>query len=142
MLYNLILGFDDQPVFNNGLSQSSANIDTLTQVIKAGSETHLTRGLPVAYGIQVRPLSTSLGIPRMRKTYPMKGQIEIASLDGHASFQLGDSGSAVFTVKQDRTLECIGMAIGYTTYNSVIVTPIQSILDALAPGVRLKTFPN
>jgi len=110
-------------------------------VVKFGSETHLTSGYLIADGTQVRPTATNLGLP-VGGTFTTKNQIEVASLDGHnVFFQPGDPGSAVFTRREDGSLECIGMAIGMTSNLSAVVTPINAILKELGPDITLAKFP-
>jgi hypothetical protein len=55
-------------------------------------------------------------------------QLEIA---GGEFAKKGDSGSLVFCKGMSEDFECIGMVEGGTSYNTCIVSPIQSILAAL-----------
>jgi len=69
----------------------------------------------------------------------MKSQLEIKKTDALQPFnEKGDSGSAVFAVNEDKSLECIGMAIGCMSNRNAVVTPIKDILTTLGPGVELK----
>ncbi|XP_061162380.1 uncharacterized protein LOC133171608 [Saccostrea echinata] len=65
-------------------------------------------------------------------TFLMYNQVAI---DSHCSlgpfFKIGDSGSLVFLPQEDGTLDCIGMAIGCTSYGTCIMTPIEDVLDNL-----------
>ncbi|KAK3104608.1 hypothetical protein FSP39_006050 [Pinctada imbricata] len=62
----------------------------------------------------------------------MKGQYEVESGSIHNPFFItGDSGSAVFQKEIDGKLVCIGIAIGKTSYDTTVVTPIGAVLDAL-----------
>jgi len=101
----------------------------------------LTRGRLDADGIQVRSMDTTLGLPAGNR-HCMKNQMEVKRIDFQKDlFQLGDSGSAVFTMRDDGSLECIGMAIGFISNGSAVVTPINAILGKFGPNITLANFP-
>ena len=85
-------------------------------------------------------------------SFVMFGQAEIESHTySNPFFDKGDSGAMVFCVDDaDRDiLKCIGLAIGHTSYDTCIMTPIKHILKSLnnlldpkkeRPPLTFKTF--
>ncbi|XP_061193685.1 uncharacterized protein LOC133201909 [Saccostrea echinata] len=104
-------------------------------VVKYGATTGLTLGCLFNECMHVRINSDNLNLsdilgssdPRHVTVY---NQMEIESLRGQF-FDLGDSGSFVFCINQDEILSCIGMAIGYTSRGTCLVTPIENVLKSL-----------
>ena len=49
-------------------------------------------------------------------------------------FLPGDSGALVYTFSNSRekSFKCVGMAVGFTSYGSCIITPIDSVLEAIS----------
>jgi len=142
-LFSTDTGFSSNtfPEFNTGWFKDPFQLNTATSVIvKFGSKTHMTRGLLTVKGVQVKPMEVHFGHPRLQMPYTFINQMQVEGLGHQAFFQSGDSGSAVFLVKEDRSLECIGIAIGCTSNYDAIVTPIRPILEALGPNLNLKKF--
>ncbi|KAK3083038.1 hypothetical protein FSP39_012337 [Pinctada imbricata] len=102
-------------------------------VLKSGSTTGLTRSNFKLDGTEVRIFEEGnlLGM-KDRRPIVMKGQYEILpGSEQNPFFIPGDSGSAVFLREPDKSLVCIGIAFGKTTYNTTLVTPIGAVLDSL-----------
>ncbi|XP_062588700.1 uncharacterized protein LOC134250360 [Saccostrea cucullata] len=104
-------------------------------VVKYGVTTGLTLGCLFNECMHVRINSDNLTLPDiLGSTNPRNitvyNQMEIEGLRGQF-FDLGDSGSFVFCINQDETLSCIGMAIGYTSRGTCLVTPIENVLKSL-----------
>ncbi|XP_021359652.1 uncharacterized protein LOC110454473 [Mizuhopecten yessoensis] len=143
-------GFDELPEYNNGAMLTVEDVNGLgsTQnVVKFGSKTDVTRGALSVFGVNVRPLSTVLGLPNGVGDVEMKDQYQVIGIHPSANFlEKGDSGSGVFCKDINGVLHCIGMAIGSANvcdyqYRAGVVTPIEAVLQALGPNITLATFP-
>ncbi|XP_021370097.1 uncharacterized protein LOC110461117 [Mizuhopecten yessoensis] len=143
-------GFNEMPEYNNGAMLTVAGVNGLgsTQnVVKFGSKTDVTRGALSVFGVNVRPLSTALGLPSGVGDVEMKDQYQVIGIHPSANFfEKGDSGSGVFCKDLHGVLHCIGMAIGSANvsnyqYRAGVVTPIEAVLQALGPNITLATFP-
>lgn len=104
-------------------------------VVKCGSVTGLTHGLLALDGGIFRLENRELRLPGLRgqlfqKRIIMYRQYLVESINNLQFFDLGDSGSLVFMLDDDKSLKCIGMAVGMTTHGGCIVTPIEAILEA------------
>ncbi|OWF47909.1 hypothetical protein KP79_PYT22574 [Mizuhopecten yessoensis] len=137
-------GFKHLPEYNDGSRvldfQESG---TSNMVVQFGSETHLSKGFLKEDGIQVRPLTTVLGLPQSKDIFRMSGQYEVEGLRSMPNlFMPGDSGAAVFMLN-GTSLHCIGMAIGSTSTGNAVVTPIAALLDAVRANadIDLSVFP-
>ena len=95
------------------------------------------------WGTDVRAESRKMMLPDKREV-EFFNQIEIASVKGCTRFfDAGDSGSLVFMPRDDGPeLYCIGLAIGWTSYHSCIVTPIENVFDKLGLPVKFMDFSN
>ncbi|XP_062578316.1 uncharacterized protein LOC134240240 [Saccostrea cucullata] len=109
----------------------------LDSVIKYGSKTGFTIGNLYFNGSHIRFVDDIGELPDKTPVH-MCNQIEIQSLPHGTFFEPGDSGSFVFCINPDKTLSCIGMAIGSTTKGSCFVTPMTRILDSFGLPHRLK----
>ncbi|XP_062578852.1 uncharacterized protein LOC134240788 [Saccostrea cucullata] len=125
---------DPYPIHNVG----SRFPDRLDSVIKYGSQSGFTIGNLYFDGAHIRFLNESLGLPDQINIVSMYNQIEIQSLPHGAFFEVGDSGAFVFCINPDKTLSCLGMAIGLTTRGSCLVTPMVRILDSFGLPHTLK----
>ncbi|KAK3087783.1 hypothetical protein FSP39_010531, partial [Pinctada imbricata] len=109
-------------------------VDLEKPLLKSGTSSGLTRSLFRLSGTQVRIFDDGvwLGIQGLEPIV-MKGQYEVESGSIHNPFFItGDSGSAVFMKDPaDGKLACIGIAIGKTSYDTTVVTPIGAVLDGL-----------
>lgn len=125
---------DAYPNYANGkVRRDIRETDLDLPVIKSGSTTGLTRSYFKLDGAEVR-ICNEGNILGMKDAEPivMKGQYEIVAGTKHSPFFIpGDSGSAVFLREPDQSLVCIGIAIGITSYDTTVVTPIGSVLDSL-----------
>lgn len=138
--YAFFSGFDseERPTFDNAyIKERIDEKDVKKTIIKFGCKTGLTRGAFRLKGCSVRIAEQT---PFNSPNVVMKNQYEILSIGPTNFFQPGDSGSAVFLVDDNNQLHCIGIAIGCTSYNSAIVTPIVPVLNALGLPKRLKSF--
>lgn len=104
-------------------------------VVKCGSVTGLTHGLLALDGGIFRLENGELRLPGLlgqlcQKRIIMYRQYLVESINNLQFFNLGDSGSLVFMHDDDKSLKCIGMAVGMTTHGGCIVTPIEAILKA------------
>ncbi|XP_056007394.1 uncharacterized protein LOC125666144 isoform X4 [Ostrea edulis] len=126
---------DPDPVFK--VSGSIPN--KLDSVVKYGAVTGFTIGNLYHSPVHVRFVQENLNLPGNLHSAVMCDQIEIQNLPQGQFFKVGDSGSFVFCINPDKTLSCLGMAVGLSTRESCLVTPIGRILDNLCPGARLKS---
>ncbi|XP_056007396.1 uncharacterized protein LOC125665437 isoform X2 [Ostrea edulis] len=113
----------------------------LDSVVKYGAVTGFTIGNLYHSHAHVRFVQESLKLPGDLHCAVMCDQIEIQNLPHGQFFVCGDSGSFVFCINPDKTLSCLGMAVGVSTRESCLVTPIDRILDNLrsvCPSPRLK----
>lgn len=101
-------------------------------VVKCGSVTGLTHGLLALDGGIFRLENRELRLPGLRGQLSQERIIMylVESINNLPFFYLGDSGSLVFMHDDDKSLKCIGMAVGMTTHGGCIVTPIEAILKA------------
>ncbi|OWF36758.1 uncharacterized protein LOC110441179 [Mizuhopecten yessoensis] len=136
-------GFMELPEYNTGSIDFDARISLSSPVFKFGSRTHLTRGVLVHFGIEVRPLSCTMQTSSKAGNVWIKNQYEVLGLEGQSFFEPGDSGAAVFSHSPfDRSLCCIGIAIGSLSNGSAIVTPIGAVLKALGEHhCEMASFP-
>ncbi|XP_062596547.1 uncharacterized protein LOC134257998, partial [Saccostrea cucullata] len=138
-------GFDPNisPVFTGEVVNipdtivSSRIPEKMDSVIKYGSKTGFTIGSLYYNGAHIRFVDDTGELPDKTPVH-MCNQIEIQSLPHGMFFEPGDSGSFVFCINPDKTLSCIGMAIGSTTKGSCFVTPMTRILDSFGLPHRLK----
>ena len=103
------------------------------QVIKFGSETGLTQGVIAMWGTDIRSDNQDMELPNKKEKIGFFNQIEIGSLQYHSSFfDAGDSGSLVF-IKYGKgpEVKCIGLAVGWTSYHSCLVTPIEDVFKKI-----------
>ncbi|XP_056007785.1 uncharacterized protein LOC125666670 isoform X2 [Ostrea edulis] len=112
--------------------------DKLDSVVKYGAVTGFTIGNLYHSPVHVRFVQESLNLPGNLHSAIMCDQIEIRNLPHGQFFVCGDSGSFVFCINPDKTLSCLGMAVGLTSRESCLVTPIGRILENICPGARLK----
>ncbi|XP_060081145.1 uncharacterized protein LOC132560497 [Ylistrum balloti] len=142
-------GFDELPEYNSGsIQRDLTHFGTTHIVFKFGSESDITKGTLDVCGVDVRPLSIIMGLPRCSGQVQMNDQYQVFGANPTMTFsQLGDSGSAVFmkTTGTDQ-LTCIGMVIGNAymganPFPATVVTPIGAILDALGQDYSIASFP-
>lgn len=102
-------------------------------VVKCGAVTGLTHGHLALDGSIFRMENQEMQMPgiaaQRSPRIVMYRQYLVEPLANHSFFEMGDSGSLVF-MHEGRSLKCIGMAIGNTSYGGCIVTPIEAILEA------------
>ncbi|XP_033730004.1 uncharacterized protein LOC117319280 [Pecten maximus] len=141
-------GFEELPEYNSGyVLKDLKNVCTTHIVYKFGSSSDVTKGQLEVNGINVRPLTTTLGLPRCTERIEMKNQYGVRGTQTPMSFFIGgDSGSSVFMKSEKGDLVLIGMAIGnaYVDTNPfplAVVTPIGAILNALGPQYSIASFP-
>ncbi|XP_056007405.1 uncharacterized protein LOC125666233 [Ostrea edulis] len=125
---------DSDPVFY--VSEKSSNESD--SVVKYGAVTGFTIGNLYSNRVHARFVQESLNLPGNLHYAVMCDQIEIQNLPQGQFFKVGDSGSFVFCINPDKTLSCLGMAVGLSTRNSCLVTPIGRILENICPRARLK----
>ncbi|XP_062570146.1 uncharacterized protein LOC134232216 [Saccostrea cucullata] len=130
----LTAGFDPNkpPVFNGKAVLDEDLLQSkiprkLGSVVKYGSTTGFTIGNLYPNEVHINFVSENGDLPDKTQSV-MYHQIEIQSLPHGTFFKPGDSGSFVFCINQDKTLSCLGMAIGSTTKGSCLVTPMVRIL--------------
>lgn len=131
-----VVDFKDLPLFEGSVITDPLFIDTDARIVKFGMTTHVTRGILNSNGTVVR---SNIGGLRSanHSSYvsTFQNQYEVGSISTcPIFFQGGDSGSGVFQVEKrgdKEILHLIGLAIGFTSYFSAIVTPIKDIMDAL-----------
>ena len=124
----------------NPLNFSKGKIMTLKDVIanrrndliKVGSKTGVTRGSLYLTDSFFRHKNIDM-VTKSGETLTFFKQMEVAVF-----FQPGDSGALVFMPLKDNELHCMGLAIGYTSYSSCIVTPIQPVFEKL--GLNPQSF--
>ena len=117
-------------------------------VIKYGNVSKLTAGHLHLSGLHVRSVNEELGITECSggmectKKFKMFYQQEIKSSSSYPFFEAGDSGALVFMLNdpEGNDLHCIGIAIGVTSYQSCIMTPIDAVLSKLQLPGNLKSF--
>ena len=117
-------------------------------VLKCGAKTGVTRGSIKLDGIQVK--NHDVRFSKNGKPFTsdahfqiIEGQYEISSNSESTFIGAGDSGASVYVKGRFGELYCIGIAIGYTSYGSAIVTPIFPILKKFGLNTRyLKKFPE
>ncbi|OWF34494.1 uncharacterized protein LOC110445016 [Mizuhopecten yessoensis] len=142
-------GFGELPEYNSGSVQTDLqHFCTTHTVVKFGSSSDVTRGTLNVCGVDVRPMTTPLGLPRGTGQVQMINQYQVCGSNPSMTFFLnGDSGSAVFMrTPGTNDMHLIGMAIGYTyvgtnPFPAAVVTPIDAILRALGPQYRIASFP-
>ncbi|XP_062610410.1 uncharacterized protein LOC134272176 [Saccostrea cucullata] len=117
---------DPDPVFK----VISKITDKSDSVVKYGSKTRFTIGNLYFNGAHIRFVDDTGNLPD-NTVAVMCNQIEIQSLPHGTFFEPGDSGAFVFCINPDKTLSCLGMAIGSTTKGSCFVTPMTRILILL-----------
>ena len=96
------------------------------------------------WGTDIRAESRQMMLPDCEKV-EFFNQIEVASIQGYTQFfDAGDSGSLVFMPRDDHgpELYCIGLAIGWTSYHSCIVTPIENVFEKLGLPAKFMDFSN
>lgn len=108
-------------------------------VYKFGGVTGLTRGRLYTEGLLIRQeLGGTDDASVCQDNVTFFNQIEVTPIPGSEDkfFQAGDSGALVHIYNDSRQGEslCVGMAIGYTSYGSCIVTPAGRVLSALECG--------
>lgn len=106
---------------------------------KFGGVTGLTKGRLYTEGLLVhQELSGTADVSVRQDNITFFNQIEVTLVPGSGDkfFQAGDSGALVYIDNNSRQGEslCVGMAIGYTSYGSCIVTPAGRVLSALECG--------
>jgi hypothetical protein len=107
--------------------------------VKYGVTTGLTIGNLYHSGVHVRFIDHDMKLPDSSRSAIMCDQIEIQNFPQGQFFECGDSGSFVFCINPDKTLSCLGMAVGFTLpHKTCLVTPIGRILNSLCPGARLR----
>ncbi|KAJ8316594.1 hypothetical protein KUTeg_005856 [Tegillarca granosa] len=129
--------FKELPIFEGSVIKDPLKIDTDARIVKFGMASHATRGILNSNGTVVR--SNIAGLRSTNQTSfvsTFQNQFEVGSISTCPStfFQGGDSGSGVFQVEKqgdEDTLHLIGLAIGFTSYKTAIVTPIKDIMEAL-----------
>ncbi|XP_062615999.1 uncharacterized protein LOC134277689 [Saccostrea cucullata] len=109
-------------------------------VVKYGSKTKFTIGNLYINGVHIRFVDDTGNLPD-NTIAVMCNQIEIQSLPHGTFFEPGDSGAFVFCINPEKTLSCLGMAIGSTTKGSCFVTPMTRILDSFRLPHILKPGP-
>ncbi|XP_069115646.1 uncharacterized protein [Argopecten irradians] len=136
-------GFEELPEYNSGYIRTDLKyLGTNHIVFKFGSTSDVTKGTLEVCGINVRPLTTPLGLPRGTGRIEMKSQYGVRGTQAPMSFfGGGDSGSAVFMKSDTGDLVLIGMAVGnaYVGTNPfpvAIVTPIGAILQILNNSIN------
>lgn len=134
--YFILTGFteDNPPHFSSGKILPQMDEPRIGHmVVKCGATTGLTHGLLALDGSIFRMENQEMRLPEPPAHHSprivMYRQYLVESLKNCKFFKMGDSGSLVFM--HDRgDLKCIGMAIGSTSYDGCIVTPIEAILEA------------
>ena len=117
-------------------------------MLKCGAKTGVTRGSLKLDGVQVKNYDfrfSKNGKPFTSDAHfqIIEGQYEISSNSESTFIGAGDSGASVYVKGRFGELYCIGIAIGYTSYGSAIVTPIFPILKKFGLNTRyLKKFPE
>ncbi|OWF43612.1 hypothetical protein KP79_PYT22310 [Mizuhopecten yessoensis] len=110
-------GFAELPEYNSGSVQTDLQqISSSQTLVKFGSSSDVTRGTLRVCGVDVRQMTTPLGLPRDRGQAQMINQYQVCGSYPSLQFFLdGDSGSAVFmNTPKTNDLQLIGMAIGCT----------------------------
>ncbi|XP_062598499.1 uncharacterized protein LOC134259920 [Saccostrea cucullata] len=116
-------------------------------VIKFGASTGFTIGDLYFNRVHARFMNQHISFYGTDIGPIMCNQIEIRNLPQGDFFSMGDSGSFVFCINPNKTLSCIGMAIGLSPSGSCLVTPIDRILQSFGlpqtlescyPGVSIK----
>jgi hypothetical protein len=130
--------FSGEAVLLSDPVQGTRIQDKLDSVVKYGVTTGLTIGNLYHSGVHVRFIDHDLKLPDSARTAIMCDQIEIQNFPQGQFFKCGDSGSFVFCINPDKTLSCLGMAIGLTSHKTCLVTPITRILDSLCRGASLR----
>lgn len=131
-----ISDFKELPIFEGSVIKDPLQIDTDARIVKFGMKTHGTRGIMTSNGTVVRTSIAGLRSSNQSSfVSTFQNQYEVGSITTcPIFFQGGDSGSGVFQVEKrsdKEILHLIGLAIGFTSYHSAIVTPIQAIMDVL-----------
>ncbi|XP_061195645.1 uncharacterized protein LOC133203864 [Saccostrea echinata] len=114
--------------------------DISDTVVKFGATTGFTIGQLYVESVHVRIMNESMSFPNTNYCAVMCNQIEIQNMPQGEFFSLGDSGSFVFCINPDKTLSCIGMAIGLSARGTCLVTPIDSILQSFGLPSALKPY--
>ncbi|KAJ8304764.1 hypothetical protein KUTeg_018347 [Tegillarca granosa] len=126
-----VVGYSENnpPCFDS--KQINPSPPSRCQVIKCGATTGLTMGMLCGEGIYARMENIHMRFGGNSQIhFEFYNQYDVFSLQHHAFFKSGDSGSIVL-VGLGQNLGAVGMAIGQTTYGSSIVTPIEDILKKL-----------
>ncbi|KAK3108200.1 hypothetical protein FSP39_002996, partial [Pinctada imbricata] len=138
------------PTFSNGSYDLKITSELRRKpLVKSGNTTGFTGGHFVLAGSQIRyPFSAKLIAEGAHlKSQHFHGQYEVSGRDGEPFSLMGDSGAAVFLVKEEDSLSCIGMVIGHHQIDNgvrrTVVTPIGPLLDALGLEPRnISQFPE
>lgn len=69
----------------------------------------------------------------------MIGQLLVDSMAKKVFCQEGDSGAAVFLLDSNSVLNCIGIVIGILSDCTVVVTPIEKVMQGLGTNYGKKT---
>lgn len=135
---SMFTGFSmhNPPHFSTGKIMSRMDEPSIGHmVVKCGTITGLTHGLLAVDGGIFRLENQELRLASLQgQNFPeritMYGQYLVEFIKNHEFFDLGDSGSLVFMHDEDKSLKCVGMAVGKTSHGGCIVTPIEAILEA------------
>ena len=135
---SMFTGFSmhNPPHFSTGKIMSQMDEPSIGHmVVKCGTITGLTHGLLAVDGGIFRLENQELRLAGLQgQNFPeritMYGQYLVEFIKNHEFFDLGDSGSLVFMHDEDKSLKCVGMAVGKTSHGGCIVTPIEAILEA------------
>ena len=95
------------------------------------------------WGSDLRPAGRSMMLPN-KQDVEFFNQIEILSVTKYEQFfKGGDSGSLVFMpLGNVPELYCIGLAVGWTSYDSCIVTPIENVFKKLDLPAKFIDYSN
>ena len=97
-------------------------------LIKVGSTTGVTRGSLYLTDTYVRLSNPYLGTTKSGEALAFFNQMEVLN----PKFCLpGDSGALVFMPLKHDELHCMGLVLGFTSYASCLVTPIEKVFEKL-----------
>ena len=144
-------GFSRQPFFRSGeIVESIQARSRRHHLVKYGSESKFTAGTLKLFQTHARLENISLDIEEgfgphdmtSVNRFRMFGQLEVYSNTGETFAKMGDSGSLVFMLRNNKEddLVCIGMVVGMSSHGSCIMTPISNVLSALNLPLRLARF--